>query len=89
MIAALALGGSAQVDCISQTVGPTTIHHCDGKISTSHTVGSTTVHSIDGICSHDRSRLRLRVAHASLTTTAIYTTAIGAEARELVSRIWT
>ena len=27
--------------------------------------------------------------HASLTTTAIYTTAIGAEARELVSRIWT
>ena len=25
---------------------------------------------------------------ASLTTTAIYTTAIGAEARELVSRVW-
>ena len=29
------------------------------------------------------------LGHASLTTTAIYTTAIGAEARELVSRIWT
>ena len=28
------------------------------------------------------------VGHASLTTTAIYTTAIGAEARELVSRVW-
>ena len=27
--------------------------------------------------------------HASLTPAAIYTTAIGAEARELVSRIWT
>ena len=26
--------------------------------------------------------------YASLTTTAIYTTAIGAEARELVSRVW-
>ena len=29
------------------------------------------------------------LGHASFTTTAIYTTAIGAEARELVSRIWT
>ena len=29
------------------------------------------------------------LGHASLTTIAIYTTAIGAEARELVSRIWT
>ena len=29
------------------------------------------------------------LGHASLTTTAIYTTAIGAEARELVSRVWT
>ena len=29
------------------------------------------------------------LGHASLTTTAIYTTAIGAEARELVSRAWT
>ena len=28
------------------------------------------------------------LGHASLTTTAIYTTAIGAEARELVSRVW-
>ena len=48
VVAALALGGPAQADCISQTVGTTTIHNCDGKISTSHTVGSTTVHSIDG-----------------------------------------
>ena len=48
VIAALALGGSAQADCISQTVGTTTIHNCDGKISTSHTVGSTTVHNING-----------------------------------------
>ena len=28
------------------------------------------------------------LGHASLTTTAIYTTAIGAEAREFVSRVW-
>ena len=28
------------------------------------------------------------LGHASITTTAIYTTAIGAEARELVSRVW-
>ena len=28
------------------------------------------------------------LGHASLTTTAIYTTAIGAEARALVSRVW-
>ena len=28
-------------------------------------------------------------AHADLATTALYTTAIGAEARELVSRVWT
>ena len=28
------------------------------------------------------------LGHASLSTTAIYTTAIGAEARELVSRVW-
>ena len=29
------------------------------------------------------------LGHASLDTTAIYTTAIGAEARELVARLWT
>ncbi len=29
------------------------------------------------------------LGHASLTTTAMYTTAIGAEARDLVSRVWT
>ena len=29
------------------------------------------------------------LGHASLTTTAIYTTAIGAEARDLISRVWT
>ena len=28
------------------------------------------------------------LGHASLDTTAIYCTAIGAEARELVSRVW-
>ena len=28
------------------------------------------------------------LGHADLTTTAIYTTAIGAEARELVARMW-
>ena len=28
------------------------------------------------------------LGHASLNTTAIYTTAIGAEARELVARMW-
>ena len=29
------------------------------------------------------------LGHADLSTTAIYTTAIGAEARELVARVWT
>ena len=29
------------------------------------------------------------LGHASLNTTAIYSTAIGAEARELVARAWT
>ena len=38
----------AQAECISQSVGATTVHNCDGKISTSHTVGSTTVYNIDG-----------------------------------------
>ena len=28
------------------------------------------------------------LGHASLTTTAIYTTAIGAEGRDLISRVW-
>ena len=28
------------------------------------------------------------LGHADLSTTAIYTTAIGAEARELVARVW-
>ena len=28
------------------------------------------------------------LGHASLNTTAVYTTAIGAEERELVSRVW-
>ena len=28
------------------------------------------------------------LGHAELTTTAIYTTAIGAEARELIARMW-
>ena len=48
VVTALALGGPAQADCISQTVGTTTIYNCDRKLSTSHTVGLTTVHSIDG-----------------------------------------
>ena len=38
----------ANAGCISQTVGTTTIHNCDGKIGVSQTVGSTTVHSFDG-----------------------------------------
>ena len=28
------------------------------------------------------------LGHAAITTTAIYTTALGAEARELVARMW-
>ena len=38
----------ASAGCISQTFGSTTMHNCDGKISTSHTVGETTVHNFDG-----------------------------------------
>ena len=48
LVAALSLSGPAQAVCISQTVGNTTIHNCDGKISVSQTVGAITVHNIDG-----------------------------------------
>ncbi len=48
LIAALWLSGPAHAGCLSQTVGNTTIHNCDGKISTSHTVGGTTVHNFGG-----------------------------------------
>ena len=46
--AVLLSAGSAYAVCVSQTVGNTTIHNCDGKISVSQTVGGTTVHTIDG-----------------------------------------
>ena len=29
------------------------------------------------------------LGHASIETTAVYTTAIGAQARELIARVWT
>ena len=38
----------ASAGCISQTFGSTTIHNCDGKISTSYTIGATRVHNFDG-----------------------------------------
>ena len=48
LAAALWLSGPADATCISQTVGTTTVHNCDGKIGVSQTVGGTTVHSFDG-----------------------------------------
>ena len=48
LAAALWLSGPADAGCISQTVGTTTVHNCDGKIGVSQTVGGTTVHSFDG-----------------------------------------
>ena len=47
-LAAASLAGNAFAGCISQTVGTTTIHDCDSKISTSLTVGTITVHNFDG-----------------------------------------
>ncbi len=46
--ATLWLIGSAAAGCISQTIGTTTVHNCDGKIGVSQTIGGTTVHNFDG-----------------------------------------
>ena len=48
LAATLWLSVPAAAGCISQTVGTTTVHNCDGKIGVSQTVGGTTVHSFDG-----------------------------------------
>ena len=48
LAATLWLSGPAAAGCISQTVGTTTVHNCDGKIGVSQTVGGTTVHNFDG-----------------------------------------
>ena len=48
LAAALWLSGPADAGCISQTVGTTTVHNCDGMLGTSQTVGNTTVHNFDG-----------------------------------------
>ena len=57
---ALALGGPANAGCISQTLGATTIHNCDGKIGVSQTVGDTPVHNFGG---------KLGTSHTVGTTT--------------------
>ena len=50
--ACLAIGllwtGSAGAGCITQVVGNTAVHNCDGKVFISQTVGATTVHHLDG-----------------------------------------
>ena len=48
LAAALWLSGPADAGCISQTVGTSTVHNCDGKIGVSQTVGNTTVHNFGG-----------------------------------------
>ena len=48
LAATLWLSAPADAGCISQTVGNTTVHNCDGKTGTSQTVGTTTVHTFDG-----------------------------------------
>ena len=48
LVAVFTSSGAASAGCMSQTIGNTTIHNCDGKIGTSHTVGTTTVHNFDG-----------------------------------------
>ena len=70
-----------QVAAIMQTAGiegpaacPRGLRHSYGVAAVTAGVPLPTIASVLG--------------HASLTTTAIYTTAIGAEARELVSRVW-
>ena len=60
VVAALALGGPTRADCISQTVGTTTIHNCDAKLSTSHVVDVSTYDSRSCIA---RGRLAIRDGH--------------------------
>ena len=70
-----------QVRAIMRTAGiagpqatPRGLRHSYGVAAVTAGVPLTTIAAVLG--------------HASITTTAIYATAIGAEARELVSRVW-
>ena len=70
-----------QVGALMRTAGiegpqacPRGLRHSDGVAAVTAGVPLPTVAAVLG--------------HASLTTTALYTTAIGAQARELVSRVW-
>ena len=74
--------GNRQVDALMRTAGiegpqacPRGLRHSYGVAAVTAGVTFPTIAAVLG--------------HASLSTTAIYTTAIGAEARELVSRVWT
>ena len=48
LMGALAPVGSAHALCVSQAVGNTTYHTCDGKFGMSQKTGGTTVHTFDG-----------------------------------------
>lgn len=48
LVAVLLWAGPAGAGCITQIVGNTAVHHCDGKVFISQTVGVTTVHHGDG-----------------------------------------
>ena len=48
LTAELLWAGPASAGCITQVVGTTAVHNCNGKVIISQTVGATTIHNIDG-----------------------------------------
>ena len=44
----LLLAGPASAACVTQIVGHSAVHICNGKVFISQTVGATTVHHVDG-----------------------------------------
>ena len=48
LTAGLLWAGPASAGCITQIVGHTAVHNCNGKVFISQTVGATTVHHVDG-----------------------------------------
>ncbi len=46
--ATLLWAGPPSAGCITQIVGTTAIHYCNGKVFISQTVGTTTIHNVDG-----------------------------------------
>ena len=48
LAAGLLWASPAGAGCLTQIVGSTAVHNCNGKVVVSQTVGATTVHQVDG-----------------------------------------